>query len=83
MLYNNDMEDLDLALTLARERLPFSQEYPEKTISITLRVEEFYNDPLHIGGIGASGLQDEVDFTFEKMFVNDILVGWAFVRFSR
>lgn len=77
------MEDLDLALTLARERLPFSQEYPENTISISLRVEEFFFDPLHIDGIGVDGLKDEVCFKFQKMYVHDILVGWVFVNTLR
>lgn len=77
------MEDLDLALTIAREKLPFSQECSEDTYTVSLRVEEFYKDPLHIGGIGASGLKNRVSFKFEKMYVLDILVGWAFVETYR
>lgn len=68
-----------MALTIARDRLPFSQDHPNDTVSIQLKVEEFYKDPLHIWGIGATGLDKEVSFNFQKMYVNDILIGWEFV----
>lgn len=77
------MEDIDLALTIAREKLPFSQECAEDTFTVSLRVEEFYQDPLYLGGIGASGLENKVYFKFEKMYVSNILVGWAFTEISR
>lgn len=73
------MEDLVLALGLAREKLPFAQEYPKETISILLRKEEFYKDPLHIFGIGVPDLKEEVSFNFQKHYINEILVGWEFV----
>lgn len=80
---SKNMEDLDLALSLARERLPFSQEHPEETIIITLKIAEFYKDPLHIFGIGVSGLDKEVYFRFHKDYIRGILVGWSFSYFYR
>ena len=77
------MEDLDLALTLAREQLPFAQDCPTETISILLKKEEFYKDPLHIFGIGVPDLKEEVAFTFQKMYVSNILVGWEFAGSRR
>lgn len=77
------MEDIDLALTIAREKLPFSQECPEDTFTVSLRVEEFYQDPLHIGGIGAGDLKNKVYFKFEKTYVSNILVGWTCKEISR
>lgn len=74
---------MDLALTIARDKLPFSQECPEDTYTVSLRVEEFYNDPLHIGGIGAGGLKNKVNFKFRKMYVSELLVGWTFVEAYR
>lgn len=77
------MEDLDLALTIAREKLPFSQEWAEETYTVSLKVEEFYHDPLHLAGIGFSGLKNKVNFKFEKMYINELLVGWEFIELSR
>lgn len=73
------MEDLDLALSMAREKLPLAQDYPNDTMSILLRKETFYKDPLHIFGIGAPDLKETVSFNFQKLYINDILVGWEFV----
>lgn len=73
------MENFELALSLAREKLPYAQEYPKDTISILLRKEEFYKDPLHIFGIGVPDLKEEISFNFQKLYFNDILVGWEFV----
>lgn len=73
------MEDLAMALGLAREKLPFAQEYPKDTISILLRKEEFYKDPLHIFGIGVPDLKEEISFNFQKLYIHDILVGWEFI----
>ena len=73
------MEDLDLALSMAREKLPLAQDYPNDTMSILLSKETFYKDPLHIFGIGAPDLKETVSFNFQKLYINDILVGWEFV----
>ena len=77
------MEDLDLAYSLALARLPFSQDHPEENITVSLQVKEFYKDPLHILGIGVSGLDKQVHFCFRKEYVGDILIGWQFTGFYR